>query len=1329
MTKPANTASAPGNNTGAPAALAGYDYQLDVSILAALRILLVTKSASRITLEPANADDIEVELEEDDPGHVEAMAQLGVATRIIMQVKLRRGDPWSVDAFERLLKHGKRRTPAKDHLVDPDVRYLLVTNADVSGVARNLLVGDFEEQPGHDDFPESLREILPDAPDGRIAIYAGLTPKLLEYEIEHILTTILRVPKDRQGTCLATLREEAKARMRGTSPGVWAYNDLLGTIRGHGGFLASVAELDAFVEPTNFPDMIRQIEKKNAVVIAGSSGTGKTLAARALCDQARKRNGALDIVVVNPNSDPSSIRQIIQTGPKLFYLEDPWGQNSLRIGSETWTEQLPRMLRDAHPDNQFVVTSRSDMLSGAHALEGLAPWSIELEADHYLNGQLAEIYDKRMDILPPHLQSKALSFRPDVLRVLEKPLELDLFFANILSGRCEGENDGQWLHRLVGVAHRDAVEGAVDRYLTHSDTTGQSAIIWGVLATRGSFDRMTLVALMRSLRIAAPGLAINLDKLIDTMIAARHLRQPTTSVAFAHPSVRAGFEKHLKENWFRHESAFATLLIALTSLPQPYAEWGMETAARLIDEGRRLVAGVEGGAFTFEVPSAAQTKIDSWLEAALIDPGADFPKLLQLASDVGSATSNPSELARWLLTSVQRGAAFFIEQWKAPAFSDAWYERISQDPRSFPIAERFVRGQLSDERGSYGAGFPVALDRIATGLEDAYVYAARRLVGMGHEPNIEAVVTGALRDLPAFEAVFEEVLDDLARDNAKLAEDAERWRVIDDGECDYGFEEYWTSGIDDDGYASGIIADLYIKAVRAAGNWKALAEHNRVSEFGYYWARAIQNTDAATPPSPEELRAMFAAAQAGGNEDEAWDALYQHWHPDFREKLKQALCNGILAQNGRCAAMACAISVDRTLLAEAFDGSPTSARIAFLCDLISAHSRYSPIRQTGWRRLIKTLDPLYRKIGWALLHGTSSAAPLSAQAVEILQQAAETVPPHILSKVLPLLIKAGGAPTEPIRRWLRETADKDLAEAAASAAVAIEDEEAIAMALQHPRANARVVALEFLAGRANAPFSADLLRLSADPGRRVRQALVRALVAKPHLEHLPVLLCLTGDTWSDADPSYNEPDSFPIAREAVKALATYAPLSDQISDQLIQLATSTPDRALGQECLCVAASHGSPAIREKIDAMVRDRDRGWLRLDALDALGVADTIEPELLAPFTAERIMKLGAALATSAVVLVCHHASLETAIALCERMAHSNADRSLAVLGAYILHDRDPGAAQAILDLFAEGHPVRRLFAVEEALLPASVLDGLGDIKRQRRVHRWLRDRIAKA
>ncbi|VVT24028.1 conserved hypothetical protein [Sphingomonas sp. EC-HK361] len=1328
MNAPTNPSPALDNDSGAAAALAGYDYQLDVSILAALRILFVTKSASRITLEPANADDIEVELTEDDPGHIETRAELGVTARLIMQIKLRGGDPWSLADFERLIKHGKRRTPAKDHLADPDARYLLVTNADVSGVARKLLVGDFEERSGGDDFPASLRDILPDAPEGRVAIYASLTPKLLQYELEHILTAILRVPEDRQGACLDTLREEAKARMRGTSPGVWAYNDLLGTIRSHGGFLASVAELDAFVEPTNFPDMIRQLEKKNAVVIAGSSGTGKTLAARALCDQARKRNGALDVVVVNPNNDPSSIRQIVQTGPKLFYLEDPWGQNSLRIGSETWTEQLPRMLRDARSDNQFVVTSRSDMLRGAQAVGGLAPWSIELEADRYLNGRFAEIYDKRMDLLPPDLQAKALSFRPDVLRVLEKPLELALFFANILSGRAEGENDGQWLHRLIGLAHRDAVEGVVDRFLTHADTTGQSAAIWGVLAARGSFDRTQLVALMRSLRLAAPDLANGLDKLIDTMIAARHLRQPTTSVAFAHPSVRAGFESHLKADLFRYEPAFAALLTALTTLPQPHVEWGMETAARLIDEGRRLVAGVEDGAFTFDVPAAAQAAIDGWLDAALVDPSADFPKLLQLASDVGSEASNPSELARWLLTSVQRGAAFFIDRWKAPNFPDAWYDRISQDPRSFLIAERFVRDQLSDEHGSYGAKFPVALDRIATGLEPAYLHAARRLVGMGHGSNIEAVVTGALRDLTSFKAVFEEALNDLAGDDAQRAKNVERWRLIADGECDYGFEEYYTSGHDDDGYASGIIVELYIEALRAAGDWKELAGHNRASEFGYYWARAIRDADAAAPPSPEELSAMFAAAQADGHEDAAWDALRQHWHSEFREKLKQALIAGIPEQSDSQAAIACAMGVDQSLLADAFASSPTAAlRVAFLCDLSAARRRYSKLQKAGMVSLIRALDPPYREVGWALLLGRSRAAMLSDQAVEILRQAAETAQPRILSEVVPLLIEAGEMPVETIRRWLNETEDKDLAEAAASAAVEIEDEEAVTKARQHVRASARVVAVEFLVSRTDPPFPVEILALAGDPGRHVRQALVRAIAAKPHPDHFPVLLRLTGDTWSDADPSHNEPDSYPIAREAVEGLAAYAPLSDETSDQLIKLATTTSDRALSQGCLRVGAGCGSAAIRMRIRALFGDRDRGWLRLDALDALVFAGTIEDELLAPFTPERIVRLGAALAPSAVVLVCHHAPLERAVALCERMAHSNVDRSLAVLGAYFLHDRDPGAAQAILDLLPEGHPARGLFSGEQELLPASVLDGLGDIKRQRWVRKWMSDRIA--
>ena len=144
--------------------------------------------------------------------------------------------------------------------------------------------------------------------------------------------------------------------------------------------------------------------------------------------------------------------------------------------------------------------------------------------------------------------------------------------------------------------------------------------------------------------------------------------------------------------------------------------------------------------------------------------------------------------------------------------------------------------------------------------------------------------------------------------------------------------------------------------------------------------------------------------------------------------------------------------------------------------------------------------------------------------------------------------------------------------------------------------------------------------------------------------------------------------------------------------------------------------------------MIGDRERGWLRLDALDALIQADTIEPELLVPFTAERIMRLSPSLATSAIVLVCRHGTLDDAVALCERMANSNAHRSLALLGSYFLHDRMPTTGRAILALLPENHPIRRLFD-EEGLLPASALDGLGDVKLQRWVQRWLSERFAKA
>jgi hypothetical protein len=115
--------------------------------------------------------------------------------KLVVQVKLRKGDPWSVAAFKALLNHGKKRRPARLHLDDPNTRYLLITNADATGRVRDLLVNGLEEWPEEQIFPPSLKSTLPHSPEGRVAIWGGLAERLLDLEINYIHGSLLGVPQ------------------------------------------------------------------------------------------------------------------------------------------------------------------------------------------------------------------------------------------------------------------------------------------------------------------------------------------------------------------------------------------------------------------------------------------------------------------------------------------------------------------------------------------------------------------------------------------------------------------------------------------------------------------------------------------------------------------------------------------------------------------------------------------------------------------------------------------------------------------------------------------------------------------------------------------------------------------------------------------------------------------------------------------------------------------------------------------------------------------------------------------------------------------------------
>ncbi len=656
---------------GANAALDGFEYQLGVSVLAALQLMLITKSSTRITLEPANEEDLEADLEPTTPGRVQPSANVAKGYKIVVQVKLRNSGPWTIEAFNSLLKHGTTREPARHHLEHPDTRYLMITNADATGVARNLLVNGLEEWPEDKVIPATLSAILPHEPEGRIAIWGVLTEPLLDLKINDVLSSLLRVPKSRQMECRERLRDEALRRMRGTSPGVWTREDLLSVIRGCGGSLASAPELESFVPPANYQDLKDLLQRRNALVITGPSGTGKTRTAQALVDLARHRPSPPEIIERNASHDPSSTRVLSDTGPKLFYVEDPWGQSSLRDGADAWTEQLPRLLREAHAGRQYVVTSRTDMLAQARADRRLDRWTVVLDADQYRDGELADIYDKRLDLLAPDLQAKALDFRAEALDALETPLEVDLFLTSLAYGPKPGEVDPAFFRRILALAHRDAVEDVVVSYLRNEDRTGASAVVWVLLAARSQFDRSQLVNLNRWLRTVDLAFSDGLGKLVDRLVATRHLRQPGQIVSFSHPSVRAGFEVYVKENWGRSEAALISLISALTQVCGSHRDWALETAARSLQAIADLISGTESLDAEFQAESSSHAAIDAWLEKSLADPRADFRSVLQLASDVGTQTSTPSELASWFIKGIRRGGQWFLDRWEPPTFDDA----------------------------------------------------------------------------------------------------------------------------------------------------------------------------------------------------------------------------------------------------------------------------------------------------------------------------------------------------------------------------------------------------------------------------------------------------------------------------------------------------------------------------------------------------------------------------------------------------------------------------------------------------------------------------------
>jgi hypothetical protein len=176
-----------GQDAGSGAhSLAGYDYQVDVSIWLALDLMLGSGQARMVELEPGSEEDLEAQLAVNEPGRVTTRVGLDGYT-LVVQVKLRGGDAWSVSGINRLLNHGSAtRLSAAQRLVTSTIRYLLVTSAALNGGTQGLRVKRAGSWPKKSGMPTSTAKLLPADAPGRVAIIGNLDEDRLVEEIKRL---------------------------------------------------------------------------------------------------------------------------------------------------------------------------------------------------------------------------------------------------------------------------------------------------------------------------------------------------------------------------------------------------------------------------------------------------------------------------------------------------------------------------------------------------------------------------------------------------------------------------------------------------------------------------------------------------------------------------------------------------------------------------------------------------------------------------------------------------------------------------------------------------------------------------------------------------------------------------------------------------------------------------------------------------------------------------------------------------------------------------------------------------------------------------------------
>jgi DNA polymerase III delta prime subunit len=1165
--------------TSAQSSLDGYWYQLKVSVLFALELLANKQQTDQIILEPASEEDLETEFA-DEPG---ALTQgLTVKTKkMVIQCKLRNTGPWKITEIRSLLAHGKKRTPAKEMLEASDVHYLLVTSADLFGVARNLKVNGPTQWNRLKPMPKTLASSLPRAADGRVAVWNNLDQEKVEYRISRNLVERFRVPLSQTKSCVEELEKGALARMKGARAGVWTREEVINVVEAHGGYDGVSRDLHQFVPPTNWEDLLEQLRTRNAIVLTGPSGTGKTTTSKALIATLREENPGLSHIKIE--GGPERLRDDKTTGPVVFEIEDPWGKYRTEPDSLPWNDAISEFLVSASPDRMFVITSRSDVMKGAKLKSLDDRFVIKLLAGHYRASDRGKLFDMRLKGLPRAEQVSALKYRSSVIKNLTLPLEVDRFFGAAGLGPKEGENTATYMNRCIDDARKQSIERSLCLAVEGQEMWEGAAVLWALIRARKKLSFNALEDIEYDLCEEIPKLEDKLSAFTSFLVAGGNFRQDKTTFSCSHPRVEAGLEQSMLEKPKATSRTLNTLLDVLVRLDEHnHSDWGVETAAQIVAMAR----AVDG--LRISVSKRAQASLDDWLTQRLACLDGSFGDDLSIAAKVGSKKCAVAELARWLEESPIDRQWFNMTSWKEPKKSVGWYDWLSGEPHTHAICDAFVTRIVPFRNGSFQGKFHESIAKLSPNLTPSFLQALRKIIGHGYNPNADTLIDGALVDAGAFAQVFTEA----ARFFEGERNSQSREKLLPLYNRDYddeAIDHYWES-MGEDGHTATEILQAYIELRRELGEWDVLVGHPNLPGFIWDWLHVAQKC--AQCPSTEEMLTLHKLAKSSRYESDFWKLVEKHYDPAVLGLLHEYLTKGSENDEARTSATRVALKHARPLIEEAF--SETSAMLQQRLLELALDVQTCLVDEQGEDEamgldLVKlttaTDQATQQAISTLLGHNNDE---ISAPCRALLTSIPEDTHLSLNLAVSGVLMSCGEDIAGRLKKILSaklevDEGNIDFATHAMRLAARIPDQSLAELGLKHDFARVRVEAMNAVFVSSTDAMPPQLLETHCDPSSLVRRRFVEMLREKQDSSHIPTLIRLSYDTWTPDHRQHHEENiSYPISENAIELLREQPSLSDDVYSELVKSVRASKNYDVRLQLLRTMVRHGSVARQEKL---------------------------------------------------------------------------------------------------------------------------------------------------